>query len=680
MRSVCLVLLFFAHALAWSSGAEAQNPRIVEFVFRPTARAQIALWVERPDGSFVDTIRLTESVSLRGVGNRPGATQMNSGFRWPYGRREGILPVWAHRRAAAGGAKQFSRVIFQDRSSEGYASRTSSDASPDNYFCLSFDKSTTTREALDAVTCASVFNSDKGRFVTDLDADRGYAEPFVEDSGDESMRPLGKTSLYPPRRDLVLFGERDHDDVKRYAQQSLDVMPSIDAVTMATPAADRDLSIAFKVPNDWEDGEYVAFIEVNTEGDYNEFYDAERYPTPLSSHWDFWAQTFGYPYRGQPSVVFRQAFSLQAMSAKSAGGTSIPVGYGSVHGQLQAMTLMDGSISDNPSERPGSGADRLRLVDGQRFVVNVLPSNICEGEEPPPVCSQFCEHDTDCPEGFLCGASETCVGECDIISSPSTITDLRIENHPNSKWSHWVAVMSFTIPESRRALSGYELVSRNKDAEIFGLAPTIPVRPPSFDEDERLKPSVDGALHVPVASDCLGDAQETELCAPYIANAVGECERGTDDNADGDCLDPGDSLELDISFQQHETTFEVSIRPVDTCQSAAPFTKANVRTTEIDFATVDPCFVATAAYGTALADEVWVLRRFRDRVLMRSTVGRALVDVYYALGPHAAKIISRRPWLRTITRHLLTPIVAFAAAMTDEHVQHETAHETGRKP
>jgi len=90
-------------------------------------------------------------VSVRGIGNRPGAAQMNSGFRWPYGRRESVLPVWAQRRAAAPGAGQFHRVIFQNRKSEGFASRTSVDSTLDQYFCLAFDSSTTKRDQLDAV-------------------------------------------------------------------------------------------------------------------------------------------------------------------------------------------------------------------------------------------------------------------------------------------------------------------------------------------------------------------------------------------------------------------------------------------------------------------------------------------------------------------------------------------------
>jgi hypothetical protein len=178
MRFALLGLWMVAICLAMpGSGTAQEGERLLEFHFTPTKRAQIAIWIEDADGVFVETVALTSSVALRGVGNRPGALQMNSGFRWPYGRREGILPIWGHRRANAPGTGPFPMVIFQDRLSEGFASRTTVDASPDSYFCLSFDQDTTTREALDAVTCASVFNSDKGRFATEQDVQNGYAEP-----------------------------------------------------------------------------------------------------------------------------------------------------------------------------------------------------------------------------------------------------------------------------------------------------------------------------------------------------------------------------------------------------------------------------------------------------------------------------------------------------------------------
>ena len=124
---------------------------------------------------------------------------MNSGYHWPYGRREGVLPIWAHRRAAAPGAGQFPRIIFQNRP-EGWASRYCEDSTPDGYFCLAFTGDST-KAGLDAVTCASGFNSDKGRKLGPADLAKGYGEP-AEMGGKDVMRPLSSYSLYPPRRDV----------------------------------------------------------------------------------------------------------------------------------------------------------------------------------------------------------------------------------------------------------------------------------------------------------------------------------------------------------------------------------------------------------------------------------------------------------------------------------------------
>jgi hypothetical protein len=190
-----------------ASHARADAPRAsLELGFTPTDRAQIVVWVERDDGLFMGTLALTHAVAVAGIGNRPGALQMNSGYRWPYGRREGVLPVWAHRRAAAPGAKQFHRVIFQNRTSEGAASRTTTllDQSVDDYYCLSFTLDTTNRDALDAVTCASVFSSDKGRYLTDADVLAGYVEPEQTEKGFGTTRALHVESLYPPRRAAML--------------------------------------------------------------------------------------------------------------------------------------------------------------------------------------------------------------------------------------------------------------------------------------------------------------------------------------------------------------------------------------------------------------------------------------------------------------------------------------------
>src|SRR5687767_12505534 len=103
-------LSFWWIAVLGVAGSSAAQAPSLELTFTPIDRAQIAVWVERDDGTFMGTLALTYAVAKAGIGNRPGALQMNSGFRWPYGRREGVLPVWAHRRAAVKGAAQWKRV------------------------------------------------------------------------------------------------------------------------------------------------------------------------------------------------------------------------------------------------------------------------------------------------------------------------------------------------------------------------------------------------------------------------------------------------------------------------------------------------------------------------------------------------------------------------------------------
>ena len=92
--------LLMGTALAAAGALEGQAfaSRAIALNFTATERAQIAIWIEKADGTFMGTVGLTQAVSVRGIGNRPGATQMNSGYHWPYGRREGVLHAVKSRR------------------------------------------------------------------------------------------------------------------------------------------------------------------------------------------------------------------------------------------------------------------------------------------------------------------------------------------------------------------------------------------------------------------------------------------------------------------------------------------------------------------------------------------------------------------------------------------------------
>ena len=74
----------------------------------------------------------------------------------------------------------------------------------------------------------------------------------------------------------------------------------------------------------------------------------------------------------------------------------------------------------------------------------------------------------------------------------------------------------------------------------------------------------------------------------------------------------------------------------------------------------DPrCFIATAAYGHALADEVILLRWFRDNVLLHNVMGKRLVSAYYNWSPVVADVISTSEFLKGMVRILLWPLVIF---------------------
>jgi PKD repeat protein len=76
------------------------------------------------------------------------------------------------------------------------------------------------------------------------------------------------------------------------------------------------------------------------------------------------------------------------------------------------------------------------------------------------------------------------------------------------------------------------------------------------------------------------------------------------------------------------------------------------------WAVTSPCFIATAAYGTALHEDINVLRDFRDEYLMPNPVGRTFVKIYYTTSPPLADVIRDNEGLRTAVREgLVKPLV-----------------------
>jgi hypothetical protein len=70
------------------------------------------------------------------------------------------------------------------------------------------------------------------------------------------------------------------------------------------------------------------------------------------------------------------------------------------------------------------------------------------------------------------------------------------------------------------------------------------------------------------------------------------------------------------------------------------------------------CVIASAAYGDPSHPDVKMLREFRDHYLMKSPLGRSLVDLYYRYSPLMARFVEKHPALKAVSRTALYPAVA----------------------
>lgn len=337
-----------ALALVAPRAHAAEDDILLEIHFEPVAQAQIAIWLEDADGNFVQDVFVTQATGSLGIGNRPGRWDFLSSWRFPYGPRTGVLPVWAHARG-----KSYPKLVFfdddpADLESLGWHENTSS---PEPYFCRPLSASEHETISTDTMTCPSpaTFQSDKGRFSDD------------------------ETSVYPPRNDLTSF-EDGHDSPDAY---ELSEINDLDAVTGATPMGNRPELVTAVIPAALaEQGPLTVKLEINLEHDENAQWDFDR---ELDHYVDPRLASYGVEYLGQPSVVY--AVQLDATQAAFVG-TDAYLGYGQLDGSSGAVNPPDATISD----AGGSGADRLQLytLNGETFRLGVYSHGPDSGEGDPP--------------------------------------------------------------------------------------------------------------------------------------------------------------------------------------------------------------------------------------------------------------------------------------------------------
>jgi hypothetical protein len=336
-----------AAAVICALAGDARACRVVSYTFQPECfggapcgfdvrhpdlGAQIAVWVESADGTrFVDTLMVTSAVGIHGIGNRPGTWNMRSGPRFPYGRRQMALPIWAHARG-----KTYDLVVMEGGRDDQITSHED-ESSPEPYFCRPMMAS----EVVDAITCPS------GKFRSC----KGVLDPSTQ-------------SYYPPRADLYDFGSTACMILPQYPgscdagdSAMYDFLNDVDTVATATPPFGAPFSQSWVVPADLPDGDYALYVEVGKEFDTDA---ANQHPSYLNA-----AEMINYDQYGQegnvgaPSVLWRVPFSIGAAGTPAVAATDI-AGYGDWSGGTGDVNAPDGSIGD----APGSGAGRLAIIDG----------------------------------------------------------------------------------------------------------------------------------------------------------------------------------------------------------------------------------------------------------------------------------------------------------------------------
>ncbi len=82
------------------------------------------------------------------------------------------------------------------------------------------------------------------------------------------------------------------------------------------------------------------------------------------------------------------------------------------------------------------------------------------------------------------------------------------------------------------------------------------------------------------------------------------------------------------------------------------------------FGDSDRCFIMETANASSLSPSIGILRKFRDKKLLGSNIGKRIVDGYYKYSPHMARLARENKILKSISKVLLIPVTIFAFVST----------------
>jgi hypothetical protein len=519
---------------------------------------QIAVWVETADRSrFVDTLMVTNLTARRGVANRPGLATLPSGPKHPYGKRLMALPVWAWARG-----RLYPQVVMQD-SHEEWMGFHESTSTPDPYYCRPMGVS---EVDVDAISCPTkVFNSAKGRLAGEL-------------------APVP----YPPRNDLMVFGDRDCDvptmsgpGCPRSAER-FKSLNDLDSVAAATPPFEQLFEGQWTIASQMRaDADYALMVEVNREFDQNASYRPIAYQDRMLSDSGF-TQTGMANNLGQPSVVYRVPFRIDGTMAY--GAANGIVGYGASDGLNGTLHPPDSTINKSA----GSGAGRLRTVTPPWSEGTANPGKLFVRLEG-------------------CAEAGTMVDECTPLpQAPGGVTDIAVIE---------AGATSAVVEFRHSSAEGKEVGSY----------------------DIRLRQGRTGSEENFIEGVPIGKVEPQR---------------------------PGTMAVVQLRELKPLTEYVIGVRALGRCGTQSTIVQKHFTTSDLEFTQLTGCFVATAAYGSALAPAVQSLRAVRDRARGGSSMAATLVDLYERSSPPLAAVLRQSETARALVRRLLAPALSASETLS----------------
>jgi len=87
------------------------------------------------------------------------------------------------------------------------------------------------------------------------------------------------------------------------------------------------------------------------------------------------------------------------------------------------------------------------------------------------------------------------------------------------------------------------------------------------------------------------------------------------------------------------------------------------------------CLIATAAYGTEMADQVQLLREIRDNTLLKTESGSSFMSVfnsiYYSFSPAVADLERENQAFRELTKIAITPMISSISILENAQIDSE---------